>query len=407
MITQFGVRNYKALRDVSIDLTPIHVLIGPNDAGKTSIMEAMAALVRSLDRPLVDAFRGRWSGTELVWHASVEPVVEFCVDFETLDHTAGKYELALRFKHDGREVRPVRECLLFDGTDVLPEQEKSEGRPTSLVYYRKLAEQSSNSDAIERHVRSLAEAIGGVQYYGWDPRLLALPVALPAATNKSGGPPMTFGGFGLVMCLDDILGYDRAAFVRLEDEYRRFFPHIRSIKLKRCPGYRWAADHDEYVNDAAMLRDEGGKGIYFEMEGGYDLPARQVSDGMLVVLAYLALMHLPEPSRPRLLLLEEPENGIHHKRLKEIIAFLRHCSKDGHSTQVILSTHSPDVLDFFQPEEVTLCLRDGDGAIRTKRLSQSEIVQQRKDIFSLGEIWTAESDDVLASSPEPTGNTDP
>jgi AAA15 family ATPase/GTPase len=40
MITRFRVRNYKALRDVTLDLTPIHVLIGPNDSGKTSILEA-------------------------------------------------------------------------------------------------------------------------------------------------------------------------------------------------------------------------------------------------------------------------------------------------------------------------------------------------------------------------------
>ena len=37
MIKQIRIQNYKALRDVTLDLTPIHVLIGPNDSGKTSI----------------------------------------------------------------------------------------------------------------------------------------------------------------------------------------------------------------------------------------------------------------------------------------------------------------------------------------------------------------------------------
>ena len=46
MITRFQVQNYKALRDVTLDLTPMHVLIGPNDAGKTSILEAITALCR-------------------------------------------------------------------------------------------------------------------------------------------------------------------------------------------------------------------------------------------------------------------------------------------------------------------------------------------------------------------------
>src|SRR6266436_6087291 len=67
MITRFQVQNYKALRDVTLDLTPIHVLIGPNDSGKTSILEAIAALCRSVDHPLAHAFTGTWEGRQLVW----------------------------------------------------------------------------------------------------------------------------------------------------------------------------------------------------------------------------------------------------------------------------------------------------------------------------------------------------
>ena len=43
MLERFHVANYKALKDVSLDLTPIHVLIGPNDAGKTSLLQALAS----------------------------------------------------------------------------------------------------------------------------------------------------------------------------------------------------------------------------------------------------------------------------------------------------------------------------------------------------------------------------
>ena len=66
MITRFHVQNYKALRDVTLDLTPMHVLIGPNDAGKTSILEAITALCRSVDYPLNQAFTGSWQDSDLV-----------------------------------------------------------------------------------------------------------------------------------------------------------------------------------------------------------------------------------------------------------------------------------------------------------------------------------------------------
>ena len=49
MLTHFKVSNYKCLVDVELPLTPIHVIIGQNDSGKTSLLEAMLALSRSAE----------------------------------------------------------------------------------------------------------------------------------------------------------------------------------------------------------------------------------------------------------------------------------------------------------------------------------------------------------------------
>ena len=45
VMTRFGVKNYKCLKDVDIPLTPIHVIIGQNDAGKTSLLRVLAGEV--------------------------------------------------------------------------------------------------------------------------------------------------------------------------------------------------------------------------------------------------------------------------------------------------------------------------------------------------------------------------
>jgi predicted ATPase len=150
-----------------------------------------------------------------------------------------------------------------------------------------------------------------------------------------------------------------------------------------------------------MLERGEGKGIYFEFDGTNGLiPAAQVSDGVLLVLAYLTVLHLPEP--PRLLLLEEPENGIHPKRLNDVLLILRDLIGEQSRTQVILTTHSPYVLDLFKPEEVTLCQKEADGSVSVHRLSESETVERLRDVFSLGEIWTSEGDAALAA---PTGES--
>jgi predicted ATPase len=93
---------------------------------------------------------------------------------------------------------------------------------------------------------------------------------------------------------------------------------------------------------------------------------------------------------------EEPENGIHPKRLKDVLTILRDLISEQTHTQIALTTHSPYILDLFDPSEVTLCQKRSDGSIAVCRLSESELVQRQKNIFTLGEIWTAEGDEKLA-----------
>ncbi|HEV7226389.1 MAG TPA: ATP-binding protein [Pirellulales bacterium] len=202
---------------------------------------------------------------------------------------------------------------------------------------------------------------------------------------------METSGFGLAQCLDDILGFDRDRFIALEQRFKAIFPQVRSIKLMPELAYRAPADDAEQV---PQLSRAEGKGIYFELADGGSLhSASQVSDGMLLVLAYLTVLYLPQP--PRMLLVEEPENGIHPKRLQDVLSILRDVVSEQSQCQVILTTHSPYVVDLFQPEEVTLCQKTVGGSIAVRRLSDSQAVREQLDVFTLGEIWTAEGDEGL------------
>ena len=122
------------------------------------------------------------------------------------------------------------------------------------------------------------------------------------------------------------------------------------------------------------------------------VPASQASDGLLYVLGYLALLHSPDP--PKILLIEEPENGIHPARLGEVIGILRKLVADRPGTQVILTTHSPYAVSHFAPEEVTHC-RKVNGEVRVRRMDRYKTVAEQVDLFTLGEIWTAEEDHGL------------
>lgn len=384
MIESIRIQNYKALRDVTLKLTPIHVLIGKNDSGKTSILEAITALCRSVDYPLADAFVGRWEGTDLVWRNSQQDTVTIDCDF-IHGGIAYHYHLSTQFV-------PGRSCLTWreyvsDGTS---HELTATGNSETAI--RRYVRKHRPPESIPvRFMEATREVLSQVRTCRWSARMLALPVAF-----EGDGRPFeqSDSGFGLALSLDDILGDDRSRFMELEEHFRRIFPQVKALKLVREPGYKLPPNDRENV---PVLQPGSGKGIRFDFDNGMlNVAASQVSDGLLIVLGYLATLFSPRP--PRVLLVEEPENGIHPERLEEVIRLLREVIVRHPKTQVLLTTHSPYLVSHFAPEEVTLCHKDPDGSVSLHRLSDSEAVRRQSSIFTLGEIWTGEGDDDLAKS---------
>ena len=382
MIKRLRVRNFKALRDVTVDLTPIHVLIGPNDSGKTSILDALAALCRSVDHNLNEAFAGAWKDRELVWNGQSDLPVDIDVSFNC--DAVVDYSVTVYFGAGDRSASIKRESYKT--------QDRGLGLNASgdCTCVKRYFDDRDSAPPHAEDLRAVGRLLSGVHYYRWDPTFLALPVA-PDIRRRF---RMESNGFGLALCLDDILSFDRDRFIQLESRFTKLFRHITSIKLIPEMAYRAPVDCPDRVT---MLKKADGKGLYFKLAHTEQLvPASQASDGTLLVLAYLAVLYLPQP--PRVLLVEEPENGIHPKRLREVLGVLRELVEEQSHTQVVLTTHSPYVVDLFKPEEVTLCTMQSNGEVKTTRLSESAKVRRQIDVFTLGEIWTSEEDEALTES---------
>ena len=390
MIKKLKVKNFKALRDIEIELTPIHVLIGPNDSGKTNILEVLAALCRSVDHKLSEAFLGSWKCRELVWSGKSLLHVTVEIDFDEVKIKGYGFEV----------VFGERERIASVDKEFIRENEKTIKLSGEIPQRSQVFHQLTHPEWSSPHSGNLYIIKGlleGVHYYRFIPSFLALPVA-PDSKRRF---RMETNGFGLALLLDEILSFDRERFDKLENRFRKIFPDIKSIKLQQEESYKAPVDNPDQVT---MLNKADGKGIYFQLkDSGQLIPASQASDGTLLVLAYLSILFLPEP--PRLLLIEEPENGIHPKRLRDILEILRKLVHEQSHTQVVLTTHSPYVLDLFKPEEVTLCTKMDNGEIKTTRLSHSPAVLKQLDVFTLGEIWTSEGDERIADSKAQTERT--
>jgi predicted ATPase len=106
------------------------------------------------------------------------------------------------------------------------------------------------------------------------------------------------------------------------------------------------------------------------------------SDGTLRFIALATLFLQPVELRPSLILVDEPELGLHPYAIALLSSLVKQASKE---SQVILSTQSASLLDHFEPEDVLVASLDANGT-RLSRLETSDLGEWLED-YSLGQLW--------------------
>ena len=110
--------------------------------------------------------------------------------------------------------------------------------------------------------------------------------------------------------------------------------------------------------------------------------ASTFSDGTLRFIALATLFLQPVELRPAVILIDEPELGLHPVAITLLASLIRQASVD---TQVIVATQSPRLVDYFDPEDILVANRIH-GATTIERLA-SEPLTEWLDEYSLGELW--------------------
>ncbi len=142
------------------------------------------------------------------------------------------------------------------------------------------------------------------------------------------------------------------------------------------------------VDEFRLFTKEQRRSVGVRLTDGTEVPAEHMSEGLLYFLGFAVLRFL----RPiHFVAIEEPENGLHPARIAEIVRVLRALSQ---TTQVLLTTHSPLVINELQPHEVTLVTRTAEHGTTFTRMDRTPSFANRTTAFSLGELWLAYADGV-------------
>jgi predicted ATPase len=116
----------------------------------------------------------------------------------------------------------------------------------------------------------------------------------------------------------------------------------------------------------------------------YKLGAHQLSDGTIRFMALAALLLQPPKNLPSVIVLDEPELGLHPSAIVELASMVKMASQH---TQVVLATQSPALLDEFEPKQITVIERDPISKSSVfKRFTEEDLKVWLED-YTLSEIW--------------------
>jgi len=183
------------------------------------------------------------------------------------------------------------------------------------------------------HLTALKRELESWFFYYFEPReRMRAPVAVKEVRHVG------LMGEELAAFLNTLKSMDPRQFVSVEKALHSLIPSITGIKTGVS---------------------KTGKVELSLIEGSAAIPARVVSEGTLRILGLLALGGVKEP--PALIAFEEPENGVHPRRIRDVAKVLANRAEG--ETQVVVTTHSPVLADHVPRESLMQCRRTGAGSV--------------------------------------------
>ena len=359
------IRNFKAIVDSKVvKLGPLTAFIGNNGVGKSSLIEGLETY-QSIVRDGLDVAMQRWLGIEHARHKGQEARERAGVAVNPI-----RFELAL-----GESVRKVRRIELSTHNDSASNRmfiaDERISRPDGTWLARDQigalqtygTGRSILSAALQDYVEEVRHILDW-QFLAMSPERMGLPVP---QQRTGGGVRLARDGSNVADFLLDLRRQDQNAFDGIVETMAFVLPYAKDIQ-------------------PSLTSSEIERKAWLQLtESDYKVPGWMLSTGTLRILALLALLRHPNP--PPLIVVEEIENGLDPRSIHLIVEEVRSAVLDG-VTQVILTTHSPYLLDLLTLEHLVLVERDSKGHPRFLRPADNENLQRWANDFAPGKLYT-------------------
>jgi predicted ATPase len=375
-IEALRVQNYRVLRDLRLSgLSPLTVLLGPNGSGKSTLFDVFAFLSDCFTVGLRRAWDKRNRFRELRSRGASGPIVIELRYRERPNTPVITYHLAI----DERSSGPVV------AEEWLQWRRGQYGRPFKFLEFREGTGSVISGDLPEINDERVQETLESAELLAVNtlgqlarhPRVTALRRFIAGwylsylAADSTRGVPEAGPQERLSQAGDNLPNVVQY----LKEQHPRRLDEILETLAQRVPRL-------ERV-DAELLAD--GRLLLQIKDQPFAEPilAKFASDGTLKMLAYLTVLHDPNPAP--LVGVEEPENQL-HPRLLPVLA--GECRQATARSQLLVTTHSPYFVDGVQAKELWVLYRGEDGYSQARRASDMPKVDAfMHEGAQLGDLW--------------------
>jgi len=381
-VERVRIKNFRALRDVVLsDLTPLSVLLGPNGSGKSTVFDVFAFLAECFTDGLRRAVGSRGDGSlrDLRSRDSDGPISLELTYREGYIGTKRPSAITYHLEITEDRSRPViaREWMHW--------KRQSYGAPYRFLDYAHgqgtviTGEVPEKDDTrIDRKLTSAdVLAVSTLGQLAENPRVKALRdfvtgwhlshlSAKEMRQIPTAGPQehLSRSGDNLVNVIDYLRENNPEILNGIFTRLQHRIPQVERVDSTPLP-----SGHLLLMVKDAPFREA--------------VQARYVSDGTMKMLAYL--VQLNDPAPPPLTGIEEPENFLHPKLLRELA---EECDQAAARTQLLVTTHSPFFIDALAPNQVWAMARNETGYTIAKRLADMRDLTPMLDAgASLGDLW--------------------
>lgn len=351
------VRGFKSIASIQkLPLRPINVLIGSNGSGKSNFIGVFSFLHAVREGRLRD-YVIQAGGAEKLLHfgSKTTKQIECNLSFQG---EVNQYQLVLSPTQDDG-LYPSSEATFFWDKQRYPT-----GPYQHYLEPREQGREAGISDTALTKTPSWVRArLGGWRLYHMHDTSHSSPMRKTAKVNDN------------VFLRPD--GSNLAAFLYLLQER-----HQASYTLIRRTVQRVAPFFDDFRLAPSRLKPDDIMLEWRHQNSEQYFDSGSFSDGTLRFIALATLFLQPDYYLPSVILVDEPELGLHPYAIEMLASLIRQAST---STQVIVSTQSSLLLDHFDPEDVLVANRV-DGGTQIVRLEPSRLKEWLQD-YSLGQLW--------------------